>query len=234
MKKLISMVSLLLLLPLTACTLQAKLTSHVKHIQNGVVAQAYGTSPVKIVRYKIGNESGSVTTKNGSYKINLPTKTNRQSVTIKTNNLTFRRSIQSKTAIGEYDQIRSVYNKLLYMNALKSGNQSSNQKLPSKVSGLHKVPIDKSSFVKLNVQGNQLMSTTVVINSAALKNKTRQQQILTKIGMLSEAMGANESQVADKLQSALLNQGSSIIISNGVRFKLGYTLNSIYIYASHQ
>ncbi|WP_010621578.1 hypothetical protein [Paucilactobacillus suebicus] len=233
MKKLISMVSLLLLLPLTACTLQAKSTSHVKYIQNGVVAQAYGTSPVKIVRYKIGNESGSVTTKNGSYKINLPTKTNRQSVTIKTNNLTFRRSIQSKTAIGEYDQFRSIYNKLVFMNALKSGNQNY-QKLPSKVSGLHKVLIDKSSLVKLNVQGNQLMSTTVVINSAALKNKTRQQQILTKIGMLSVAMGANESQVADKLQNALLNQGSSSFISNGVRFKLGYTLNSIYIYASHQ
>lgn len=107
--------------------------------------------------------------------------------------------------------------------------------LPTSVTGLKQVLKSTGGTIRVNVQDGQLMGITDIVPVKALKEKKLQQAFGTQFGLLANSVGADAKKVAKQFQKATKSSDSSsttidTITSNGVKFDVGYSTTSLYIY----
>ncbi|MFD1428865.1 hypothetical protein [Lacticaseibacillus mingshuiensis] len=117
----------------------------------------------------------------------------------------------------------------------KATAATKDQQLPTSVDGLKQVLKTTGGTVRVNVQDGQLMSAVDIVPIKALKDKKLQEAFGVQFGVLANAVGADATKVGKKFQDATKNANSSsttidTIVSNGVKFDVGYSTTELYIY----
>ncbi|WP_459127868.1 hypothetical protein [Latilactobacillus curvatus] len=120
---------------LAGCGTTKLTTTKTNYRQNGMVAVVKGSTTKKAdLQYRINhNHFQKATVKDGTYVIQVPTTTNKQTVTVqaKANGKTVQKkvTIAAGTSVGQYAKIAAQYNQALIGMALSKADQTKAQEL---------------------------------------------------------------------------------------------------------
>lgn len=123
---------------LAGCGTTKLTTTKTNYRQNGMVAVVKGSTTKKAdLQYRINhNHFQKATVKDGTYVIQVPTTTNKQTVTVqaKANGKTVQKkvTIAAGTSVGQYAKIAAQYNQALIGMALSKADQTKAQELQNK------------------------------------------------------------------------------------------------------
>lgn len=110
--------------------------------------------------------------------------------------------------------------------------------LPTTVkNGIHTIKSTSDYKIRTNVDNGKLVGATLIVPTSALKNNKQAKKFATTFSILANGVGANAKHVLKTFSKKAKDEKSSqttteTIRSKGVKFSLGYSTSTLYIYVT--